>query len=326
MNVQTIRPKKKYVALSGGVGGAKLALGLSQVLPEDALTIIVNTGDDFEHLGLHISPDVDTLLYTLSGRANREQGWGLTDETWTFLQALKDLGGETWFQLGDKDLATHVTRTARLRSGDTLTSTTRYLASQMGIPQKVLPMSDDPVRTCVATDKGVLEFQRYFVLEQCRPSVKGFRFSGIEKARPTRLVEEALSDPNLAGVILCPSNPFVSMDPILSLQGMGKLLADVVAPIVAVSPIVGGNALKGPAAKMMHELGLDCTTRSVAEKYRGLITGYVLDQIDGEHERAVSELGLQTLVTDTVMVSDSVKQSLANDILHFLDRLTETVS
>jgi LPPG:FO 2-phospho-L-lactate transferase len=321
MTAKRWEKRGKYVALSGGVGGAKLAFGLSRVLAPDALTIVANTGDDFEHLGLHISPDIDTLLYTLSGRNNAKLGWGVEGETWAFLDALKVLGGDSWFQLGDRDLATHIVRTMRLRAGDTLTSTTHYLAEKFGIPVPILPMTDDAVRTCVESDIGTLEFQRYFVREKCEPEVSGFNFDGIERARPSARVVEALNDPELSGVILCPSNPFVSIDPILSLPGMTELLAKTSAPIVAISPIVGGQALKGPAAKMMSELGIECTSTSVAKKYADILTGFVCDQVDDSQKKDVEALGLKVLATQTVMSSNEVKRELALQVLQFIESM-----
>ena len=236
----------RFIAVTGGVGGAKLALGLTQLLARDEVSFIVNTGDDFEHLGLHISPDIDTLLYTLSGESNAEAGWGRRGETWQFMRALKQLGGETWFNLGDLDLAMHVERTQRLREGATLTEVTKQLASALGVQYDVLPMSDAPVRTMIGTADGELAFQHYFVRDRCAPAVTGFRFAGASGAAPTREIEAPLDDPELAGMIICPSNPFVSVDPVLAVPGCAKQLKRQRAPIVAVSPIVAGTAIKGP--------------------------------------------------------------------------------
>ncbi|MFP6796686.1 MAG: 2-phospho-L-lactate transferase CofD family protein, partial [Pseudomonadales bacterium] len=240
----------KYLAFTGGVGGAKLALGLSHVVGADELTFVVNTGDDFHYLGFHISPDVDTLTYTLAGQSNQDTGWGTEDESWHFMDALKDLDEETWFRLGDRDLALHVYRRERLAAGLTLTETTREIASKLGIRHQILPMSDDPVQTFVNTSGGALPFQHYFVRDRCKPRVSGFEFRGVANARVNPVINFAEFD----GLIICPSNPFVSIDPILAIPGMKGSIKQTEMPVVAVSPIVGGKAIKGPAAKMMREL------------------------------------------------------------------------
>ncbi len=263
----------RVVALAGGVGGAKLADGLAQILPPDSLTLIVNTGDDFEHLGLHISPDLDTICYTLAGLASRTTGWGRADESWHFLEALDALGGPTWFRLGDRDLALHHERTRRLASGEPLSGVTRALAATMGVSSAVLPMTDDRVRTLVLTAEGEIPFQTYFVAMGCEPAVRGFRFSGAESARPAPGVLEALAGADV--IVLCPSNPWVSLDPILALPGVRDNVRAGVT--VAVSPIVGGQALKGPAAKMFREMGIEPSAQAVATHLKGLIRGLVMD-------------------------------------------------
>ena len=248
------------VALAGGVGGARLAVGLAAVLRPSELAIVVNTGDDFEHLGLAISPDLDTVMYTLAGVANPVTGWGRADETWNFMSALEQLGGETWFRLGDRDLAVHVLRTELLRRGVPLSKITRRLTSSFGIEHRVIPMSDSPVRTRVRTAEGAeLAFQDYFVRLRCKPRVRGFRFVGSAKAQLPTDLRRIFSKP-VQGVVICPSNPYVSIAPILSVREIREWLRKRTFPVVAVSPIVGGAALKGPAAKMMRELGasLDC--------------------------------------------------------------------
>jgi LPPG:FO 2-phospho-L-lactate transferase len=305
------------VALAGGVGGAKLAHGLAQILPPEELAIVVNTGDDFEHLGLHISPDLDTVMYTLSGIANPETGWGLRDETWNFLDALDRLGGETWFRLGDRDLAVHVERSHRLWRGETLTQVTAALCAALGVGPRVLPMTDDLLRTMVQTDEGELEFQEYFVHRRCAPRVSGFRFDGLAGAFPTDAVLAALHSADV--IVFCPSNPFVSLDPILSLPGVRERAAQKGA--VAVSPIVGGQALKGPAAKMFAELGLEVTAASVAAHYGELLRGFVLDTVDAELESAVQTETLKVLVTDTVMKTDADRARLAREVLAFAAKL-----
>ena len=277
----------KFLAISGGVGGAKLALGLARVLRPEQLTVVANTADDFEHLGLHIAPDLDTVMYTLAGLNNTEQGWGLAGETWRFLDALERLGGENWFRLGDMDLATHLYRSECMRRGESLTEVTAGLCDRLGVQAGLIPMTDDPVRTVVHTDQGELAFQHYFVREQCRPAVSGFHFDGIERARPQAQMLDLLTDPALAAIILCPSNPFVSIDPVLQLPGLRKAIVHSGAPVIAVSPIVGGIALKGPAAKMMSELGLRVSAEAVAAHYKGLVNTFVLDEGDAKLAPAI---------------------------------------
>jgi LPPG:FO 2-phospho-L-lactate transferase len=268
------------VALCGGVGGAKLAHGLATVLPPEELSIVVNTGDDFEHLGLYIAPDLDSVTYALAGLADPIRGWGRRDETWTFMQSLKVLGGETWFQLGDGDLALHVERTRRLAEGATLSEVTAYLCRALGIGARVVPMSDDAVRTRVLTEDGWLDFQEYFVHRQCRPIVRAFQFVGADAARAQPEALAALKRKDLRAVIICPSNPFVSIEPILAVPGIRAALQEREFPVIAVTPIIGGKAIKGPAAKMMLELGLDVSGESVARRYAGLIDGFMVDETD----------------------------------------------
>ena len=303
----------QVIALAGGVGGAKLAHGLAQILPPEDLTVVVNTGDDFEHLGLHISPDLDTVMYTLAGLANPETGWGLRDESWNFLDALGRLGGETWFRLGDRDLATHVERSHRLWAGESLTEVTAALCAALGVRMRVLPMTDDIFRTTVQTEEGELEFQEYFVHRRCEPRVTGFRFDGLGSAFPTEQVLAALGAADV--LVFCPSNPFVSLDPILSLPGVRERVGRKGA--VAVSPIVGGQAIKGPAAKMLAELGMEVTAASVAAHYAGLLRGFVLDEVDAELKPSIESDTLQVLVTNTVMRSDADRARLAREVLDF---------
>ncbi len=309
----------RYVALSGGVGGAKLSLGLAHLLG-DRLAVIINTGDDFEHLGLAISPDVDTTLYTLGGVVNPDTGWGRRDETWSFMQAMTALGGPVWFNLGDRDLATHVDRTHRLRSGATLTDITAHLAGKLGVAARVLPMTNEPVRTVVEADTGALAFQEYFVRDQCRPVVRGIRYDGASAAHVTPQVMQALSAPGLAGVIICPSNPWLSIDPILAVPGMRKAMRASGAPVIAVTPIVGGKALKGPTAKIMAELGIAPDARSIASHYGDLIDGFVLDTQDGQSIDAMSR---PFTVANTVMQTLDDKVALARHCMAFCDRLAQ---
>jgi LPPG:FO 2-phospho-L-lactate transferase len=313
--------QRRILALSGGVGGAKLALGLTQCLSTDQLTIVCNTGDDFYHYGLPICPDLDTVMYTLAGRNNTEQGWGLAGESWRTLDALAQLGGEDWFRLGDLDIATHLQRGELLRRGFTLSAATAELCRHFNIAYTILPMSDDPVSTIVATENGELSFQHYFVREQCKPAVRGFSFRGIEAARPQQQFIDLLHSAELDAVIICPSNPFVSIDPILQLPGVDAALIDVAAPVIAVSPIVGGVALKGPAAKMMSELNMPTNALAVAEYYGDLLDGIVIDNRDAEFAAAIEALGLAVHVTQTVMNTLDDRRQLADDVLLFAARL-----
>jgi len=309
---------KMILAFAGGVGGAKLALGLARVLAPEQLTLVVNTGDDFEHLGLHISPDLDTVMYTLAGLANPETGWGQADETWNFLEAVGKLGGETWFRLGDRDLATHVERTRRLRVGESLSQITRDFCQRLDVSAEIIPMSDDPVRTIVHTDEGALPFQEYFVHRRCEPRVRDFEFLGVTSARPHPLLLERLAVAE--ALIYCPSNPYVSLAPILALPGLRTLIDSrrrAGLPVVAVSPIVGGQALKGPAAKMMRELGLESTAVALAEHYTGTIDGLIIDRADADSASRIESLGLKTLVTDTIMSTEADKIRLAGKSVAF---------
>ena len=305
----------KILALTGGVGGAKLALGLSKVLPPDELMFAVNTGDDFEHLGLHISPDLDSLTYALSQQNNTETGWGRAGESWNFIETLGALGGEAWFRLGDKDLALHTARTQMLKAGATLSQATAAITQRMDIEHTVAPMSDSPVRTIVHSDQGDLAFQHYFVREGCGPKVNGFSFDGIESAKLNPLIRDWLAD--CAGVIICPSNPFVSVDPLLHLDGFGEALKSL--PVIAVSPIVGGIAIKGPAAKMMQELDMPATALAVADHYQGLIDGFIVDQTDAE---LVEQFNVPTISTPSVMVTLQDRIDLARTCVRFLASLS----
>src|SRR5512147_1540679 len=310
----------KIVALAGGVGGAKLAHGLAQVLPSEYLTVIVNTGDDFEHFGLYICPDLDTVCYTLAGLANPDTGWGRVDETWNAIQNASKLGGPNWFNLGDQDFGTHLERTRRLKEGQCLSEITRDFCKAWGIAPTVLPMSDQPVRTIVDTDEGELAFQEYFVHRRCEPRVKGFRFDGADKAESVKGAREAIQLAD--AVVICPSNPWVSIDPILkvipltpsplSQQEMGW---DERKPVFAVSPIIGGETVKGPAAKMYRELGIEPSALAVARHYCDLSTAFVLDEIYKQLEEKIRSLDMRTLVTNTLMkIHDSIKR-LASDVL-----------
>ena len=314
-----------YLALSGGVGGAKLVLGLSRVLAPDQMTVVTNTGDDFEHLGLNICPDIDTVLYTLADWNNKELGWGQAEESWNFLAALKRLGGEDWFSLGDRDMATHILRTQLLGAGASLSEVIEQLSAKMNIAHRIVPMTDERVRTQVhCRDQRTLSFQHYFVRDRCQPEVTGFEFSGIDKARPSAGFSAALASP-LSAVIICPSNPFVSVAPILEIPGVVAQLQAAKVPVVVVSNIVGGEAIKGPAAKMMSELGMPQTALVVAqyyvEQYGDLVKGFVLDTADAALEEEVNALGLATIVTKSVMLTLYDKIELAKQTLAFASTL-----
>ncbi|MEY2817482.1 MAG: hypothetical protein RL275_945 [Chloroflexota bacterium] len=303
----------KIVAFAGGVGGAKLAQGLAQVLPSQDLTVVVNTGDDFEHLGLYICPDLDTVCYTLAGLANPETGWGRAGETWNTISNIEKLGGPAWFRLGDSDIATHLERTRRLKEGNSLSQVTKDFCMAWGIAPTVLPMTNSPVRTMVDSDEGELAFQEYFVHRRCEPRVKGFRFDGADVAEPAPGVREALESSD--AIVFCPSNPWVSIDPIL------KVVKEVKKPVIAVSPIIGGKTVKGPAAKMYSELGIEPSALAVAMHYRTILKGFVLDNEDKDMEDQIKRLGFATLVTNTLMNQLTDRPRLANDVLNFIGSL-----
>lgn len=308
---------RSVLALCGGVGGAKLALGLARALGPGELTILVNTGDDFEHLGLRISPDVDTVLYTLAGVADPERGWGRADETWNFMSAVRQLGGETWFQLGDRDLAMHVARTKYLHAGGLLTDFVEQSARRLGIDACILPMSDEDVRTIVETDDGSFEFQRYFVEQRCRPTVRSLWFAGASRTRVSARVHRAIFDAARA-IVICPSNPYLSIDPILAVPGVRAALREATAPIVAVSPLIGGAAVKGPTAKIMEELGTPVSNVSIAAHYHGLIDGLVIDSVDASDAMVIDE-PVRTAPTLMQDMSDRIR--LAKDVLAFAHTL-----
>ena len=305
-------------ALSGGVGGAKLALGLQLALPRGALTVLVNTGDDMRHLGLDVCPDVDTTLYTLAGVANPELGWGRAEESWNFLAEFERLGGESWFRLGDKDLALHVERTVRLAAGETLESVTAALAERFGLSTRVVPMSNDVVRTIVETEEGTLPFQEYFVRRRCAPVVRRIRFEGAAQAEPAPSALKLLASDRLSAVVICPSNPYLSLDPMLAIAGLRRALARCGAPIVAVSPIIGGESVKGPTAKIMRELGIEVSATAIARHYAGLIDGFVLDDCD---QALADRCSVPTHVVPTRMASPQSKQELAQQVLSFAQTL-----
>lgn len=312
-------PPRPIVALSGGVGGAKLSLGLLRILPPQSLSVIVNTADDFTHLGLRISPDVDTAVYTLADLVNLATGWGRRNETWTFMAATAALGGETWFRLGDGDLAMHVERTRRLANGETLSEITADIAMRLAIPANIVPMTDDDVATIVETDAGNLAFQDYFVRRQCVPRVISLRFAGAEQARPAVAAVRALGNPGLEAVVICPSNPYLSIDPILAIPGIAELLRNCPAPVVALSPLVGGKAVKGPTAKIMAELDLSISALEIARHYRGIVDGLVVDAGD---RHLAHQFELPVLFTETLMSTLEDRERLAREVVQFANTLT----
>lgn len=299
------------LALAGGVGGAKLADGLQRVVGEN-LTVVVNTGDDFRLHDLYIAPDLDTVMYTLAGIADPVNGWGIAGDTYNNLDMISRYGGEDWFRLGDRDLATHLLRTQMLRSNYALTQATQHLAQALGVRAQILPMCNEPVATIVNTNAGELAFQEYFVHRRWQPVLKSYRFHGIDKARVTPEITNAIQ--NAHAIIFCPSNPFVSIEPILSVKGMRELLQKTRVPKIAVSPIIGGEALKGPAGKIFQELGREPSAFEVARMYRGIIDRFVLDRVDETQAPAIKDLGMRVWVTDTIMRDEIERERLAREI------------
>ena len=313
----------RVAALCGGVGGAKLADGLAHALPGDTLGVIVNTGDDFEHLGLHVSPDIDTVVYTLAGLANPETGWGRRDETWSFMAALGALGGPTWFRLGDGDLAMHVERTRRLAGGEPLSAIVSDIARRLGIAARIVPMTDGRLRTRVLSDEGAIEFQDYFVRRQCGPRVRGIVFDGAPACRPAPQVNELLGDAALEAIVICPSNPYLSIDPILAVPGLRESLRAARVPVVAVSPLIAGAAVKGPTAKIMAELGRPGGADEVARYYDDLIDGFVLDVRDAA---LTSAIGVPVHLTDTLMKTPDDRRRVAHECLRLAHELSHQLA
>ena len=306
--------RKSVVALSGGIGGAKLALGLKRILAPDSLTVIANTADDFEHIGLSVSPDIDTLVYTLANLSNTELGWGRAGETWTFMDAMKLLGGETWFNLGDGDLAMHVQRTYRLNKGDSLTAITGDVCKALNVGARILPMSDQPVRTQLRADEGWLDFQDYFVGRQSEPVIHELRYTGIEAAQAAPDVIDAIRSTNTTAIVICPSNPLISIEPILAIAGIRDAIADASAPAIAISPIIDGNAVKGPTAKMLRELGHEATAATVLGRYEGLLDAYIADPRD---MKSLQNTGsrVSMVPADIMMVTLDDRERLARTVM-----------
>lgn len=304
----------QVLALCGGVGGAKLALGLHHVLPPGDLMVMVNTGDDFEHLGLAISPDIDTVMYTLGGVSNPELGWGRAGDTWNFMAEIERLGGETWFRLGDKDLAVHIERTRRLQAGEPLSAITVDMSRHFGIVTRILPMTNDMVRTMVVTEEGTLDFQHYFVQRRCEPVVKSLAYAGAADALVQSEIRQLLEQDSLQAIVLCPSNPWLSLAPMLEMTSFREALRESSAPVIAVSPLIGGQAVKGPTAKIMRDLRLEVSSATIASFYEGVIDGFVLDSSDAY---LASQIPVATHVTSTLMKSTADKQRLAREVMDF---------
>ena len=311
----------KVIALCGGVGGAKLALGLASLADTIDLSIIANTGDDFEHLGLSISPDIDTICYTLAGIANPDTGWGRAEESWSFMDSMAQLGAETWFRLGDKDLALNVLRTQLIQRGDSLSEITAGMAERLGISTNIIPMSDASVRTVLETDRGTLAFQDYFVRLQCQPIVSDIRFEGAASAQPAPRFADLLLDATVDVIVVCPSNPFISIDPILAIPTVREALANHPAPVIAVSPVIDGQSIKGPTSKLMAELKLGSSSADVAAYYRDFVDGLIIDQRDAALAGSINAMGVATQCSSVLMSTLDDRCRLAQEAIDFAERL-----
>ena len=311
----------KIIALSGGVGGAKLCLGLHQICEPEELYFITNTGDDFLYLGFYIAPDVDTLVYTLAGLNNTETGWGRADETWKTHNVLGELGADNWFKLGDKDLALHLHRSKALRNGKRLTSITQDIANRFHLKATVLPMSDHMIQTVIDTNEGLLSFQEYFVKQASKPKIKDISFKS-KNPEPSAEVTETLMDPDLKGIVICPSNPYLSIDPILSIETISQSIAESKSPRVAVSPIINGQSVKGPTTKIMNELGLETNVLTIAQHYKNYIDGIVIDTSDQDYAGQIESMGIQVKLSEIMMNNDDDKKRVAEDVIHFIDHIS----
>lgn len=307
---------KAYLVLCGGVGGSKLADGLARILPPEQLTLVVNTADDFDHLGLRICPDLDTVTYMLGGLVHPERGWGRADETWACMETLGQLGGEAWFQLGDRDLALHVFRTQRLKAGASLAEVTAEISARFGIAHVPAPMSEEHISTIVSTDLGELSFQDYFVRHRSAPKVDGIRYAGIEQATPSEGFVRALCSTDLAGIVIAPSNPILSIAPILALRGIRQAIAKRKVPVIAVSPLIGGKAVKGPADKLMAELDHPPGNAGIAAFYGDLLDGLLIDRTD-----SADALKIRTRVDDTMMRSGADRERVARLCLGLVEEM-----
>lgn len=303
----------KVTALAGGIGASKFLLGLSRVMPPEDITIIANTGDDIELSGLRVCPDIDTVIYTLAGVINEETGWGVKQDTFECLKWIAQYTDAPWFNLGDRDLATHIYRTDALRQGQTLTEVTAHISRSLGVLSRILPMTDRYTPTRVVTDKGEMHFQEYFVRHRCEPRIREIRFENIEQAKPSAEIERAIFDAD--AVIICPSNPFISIGPILAVPGIRLWLEQTEATLIAITPIIAGRALKGPAADMLHDLGHEVSALGVARVYCRIADVFVLDEADLKLRPAIESLGMRVMMTNTVMSSIEDKQRLAQEVL-----------
>ncbi len=306
----------KITALAGGIGASKLLLGLASVMPPEDITIIANTGDDIELFGLRICPDIDTVTYTLAGVINEETGWGLKDDTFECLRWLARYGETSWFNLGDCDLATHIFRTNQLRKGLSLSEVTRHVSRSLGVKSTILPMTDSYTPTRVFTDKGEMHFQEYFVRRRCEPRVREICFDNIEAAKPAPGVLSAILEADT--VVVCPSNPFISIGPILAVPGVRDALRETRATVIAVTPIIGNKALKGPAADMLRDLGHEVSARGVAEMYRDFVDLFLLDETDAHLTKDLNTLDLEVLSADTIMNSLADKRRVAERVLEII--------
>ena len=324
MTVQEYKTNKNrinspVVALCGGIGGAKLALGLYRILTPNNLTLIINTGDDFEHLGLFISPDIDTVTYTLADKNNKETGWGQREETWNFMSAISEIAEETWFALGDRDLAIHIERSRRLRLSESLGEITADIADKFGIKAQLLPMTNDPAGTTIYSSAGHLNFQDYFVRLNCNPVIKKVLYEEASSATPNPEVLKALNQTEIRAIVFCPSNPFLSVDPILAVPGIREAIANSQAPVIGVSPIISGRAVKGPTSKIMRELSLPLTAQAIAQHYHPLLNGYIIDNTDKDKS---NEMNIPVKKTKTLMISLEDRENLAREVLSFADDIT----
>ncbi|HEX5732193.1 MAG TPA: 2-phospho-L-lactate transferase [Blastocatellia bacterium] len=303
----------KITALAGGIGASKFLLGLSRVMPPESITVIANTGDDIEMFGLRVCPDIDTVIYTLAGAINEQTGWGIKQDTFESLKWIARYTDAAWFNLGDRDLATHIYRTHALAEGRTLTEVTAHISRALGVASSILPMTDSYTPTRVLTDEGEMHFQEYFVRRRCEPQVRKISFQNIERALPAAGVESAILDAD--AVIICPSNPFISIGPILAVPGIRERLQQTRADVIAITPIIAGRALKGPAAEMLRDLGHEVSALGVARVYRDIADVFVLDETDNELRAAIEALGLRVMITNTVMSTLEEKERLAKEVL-----------